>query len=185
VDYVALAVEASPGVAVARSLPTTDRWGRPSPGAVTLILVPKSQDPRPQPSFELRRQVREYLEARLPAGLVGLTIVGPTYQPVGAAVVVAPVDSREAGTVGVAVGQALAVFFQPLTGGPEGTGWPFGRAVYLSDVAAMLEGLPGVDYVRELELLADGIPAGERVDVPENRIVVAGPIRVRVVGAEG
>ena len=68
-DYEALAREASPGVAMARALPATAPNGRPAPGSVTLIIVPHSLDPRPQPSFELRRQVYEYIGARVPASL--------------------------------------------------------------------------------------------------------------------
>ena len=40
--------------------------------------------------------------------------------------------------------QALRAFFHPLTGGPEQTGWPFGRAVYASEVSAVLEQLDGM-----------------------------------------
>lgn len=183
-DYEALAREASPGVAVARALPATHPSGRPTPGWIKLIIVPHSQEPQPQPSLGLRRQVRDFVQARAPADLAGLVVTGPTYLPVGVAAIVAPVDLSRAGPVGVAVRQALATFFQPLTGGPAGQGWPFGRDVYLSDVATLLEGLPGVDYVQELELLLNGIPQGEQVLIPPDQIVVAGPMRIRLRARE-
>lgn len=183
-DYESLAQAASPGVAVARALPATHPSGRSLPGWVTIIIVPRSREPRPQPSFGLRRQVQEFLQARAPADLTGLCVTGPTYLPVGVAAVVAPLDLRQAGPVGVAVRQALEGFFHPLTGGPAGRGWPFGRDVYLSDVAALLEALPGVDYVQEIELLLDDITQGEQIKVPPDRIVVAGPMRVRIRAAE-
>ncbi|MGE5140777.1 MAG: putative baseplate assembly protein, partial [Rudaea sp.] len=179
-DYESLAHEASPAVAVARALPTTHSSGRTETGWVKLIIVPNSDDPQPMPSFELRRQVQDFLLAHAPADLAGIFVTGPTYLPVGVAAVVAPIDASQAGPVGAAVGQALARFFHPLTGGPDGLGWPFGRAVYLSDVAAVLEALPGVDYVQELLLLLDGIVQGETVQVPPDRIVVAGPMRIRI-----
>jgi hypothetical protein len=183
-DYESLAHEASPGVAVARALPATHPSGRPAPGWVKLIIVPWGQEPQPQPSFGLRRQVQDFVQARAPAAIAGLFVTGPTYLPVGVAAVVAPVDLGQAGPVGVAVRQALEAFFHPLTGGPGGGGWPFGRAVYLSDVAAVLETLPGVDYVQELELLLEGTPQGEQVAVPLDRIVVAGPMQVRIRARE-
>jgi hypothetical protein len=34
---------------------------------VKLVIMPQSQDPQPQPSFELRRQVQQFLAARIPA----------------------------------------------------------------------------------------------------------------------
>jgi hypothetical protein len=180
-DYESLAQEASPGVAVARALPATDPSGHPAPGWVKLIIVPNSQDPRPQPSFGLRQQVLQYLQQRAPAGLTGVFVTGPTYLPVGVSALVAPLDASQAGPVGVGVRQALDAFFQPLTGGPDGQGWPFGRDVFLSDVAALLVSLPGVDYVQELGLLLDGIPQGEQVAVPPDRIVAAGAMRIRLL----
>jgi hypothetical protein len=107
-------------------------------------------------------------------------VIGPTYLPIGVSALVVPRTLGEAGAVETAVLAALARFLHPLTGGPEGCGWPFGRAVYLSDVAALLEGLDGVDHVEDLNLLLNETPRGERVAVPPGRIVVAGPLRVEM-----
>ena len=184
-DYEALAREASPGVAVARALPATHPSGRPAAGWIKLIIVPSSTTPQPQPSFGLRRQVQEYLLARAPLGMAGVYVTGPTYLPVGVAAVVAPLDLTQAWPVGVAARRTLEAFFHPLTGGPNGVGWPFGRDVYISDVAAALEAVDGVDYVQELELLLDGVPQGDQVIVPPDRIVVAGAMQIRIRASEG
>ena len=181
-DYEWLAREASPGVAAARALPATAPNGRPAPGWVTLIIVPQSQAPEPQPSLELRDRVHVHLLARAPATIDAhrLAVIGPTYLPIGVSALVVPRTMGESGAVESAVLAALARFLHPLTGGPEGRGWPFGRAVYLSDVAALLEGLDGVDHVEDLNLLLNETPRGERVVVPPDRIVVAGPLRVEM-----
>lgn len=182
-DYEALAREASPAVAVARALPTTHPSGRPATGWVRLVIMPHSHEPRPQPSFELRRQVQEFLAARMSASAVGqLSVVGPTYLEVGVVAVIAPKSLESGGPVLGAVTEALQRFLHPLHGGPDGRGWPFGRDVYLSDVAALLESVTGVDYVETLELTLDGTPHGEVVPVPQDRIVVAGPLRVSLAG---
>ena len=147
--------------------------------------MPQSADPRPQPSLELRRRVYDYLAARTPASMAGqITVTGPTYLAVGVETTVAPVDFSAAGTVFEAVDAALRAFLNPLTGGPEGTGWPFGRDVFQSDVAALLEALPGVDYVTTINLLLGSAPQGERVSIPPDRIVIAGPIRIMLTGSE-
>ena len=78
---------------------------------------------------------------------------------------------------------ALNQFFHPLLGGPDGRGWPFGRSVYLSDVARLLESVAGVDYVRQLELLLNLIPSGDSVSVPPERLVAAGPMLIVMEGA--
>jgi predicted phage baseplate assembly protein len=185
-DYEDLALEASPAVSVARALPTTHPSGRFAPGWVTVRIVPQSSDPRPMPSFGLRQQVRDFLATRAPAAIARhIAVITPEYLPVGVEAVVSPVDPSAAGTVRDAVTAALARFLHPLTGGPTGEGWPFGRDVYLSDVAALLEGLEGVDYVETLALLVDGVHVGDRARVPAERLVVAGPLGVTFSGSEG
>lgn len=42
---------------------------------------------------------------------------------------------------------ALQDYFHPLRGGRDGTGWPFGRSVYVSELYDLLDRLPSVDYV--------------------------------------
>jgi predicted phage baseplate assembly protein len=181
-DYEAMAREASPGVAAVRVLPATAPNRRPAPGWVTVIIVPQSHDARPQPSLELRALVHDYLAARAPATLVAgrIAVIGPTYRPVGVAALIAPRVVGDAGLVADAARAALATFLHPLTGGPQGHGWEFGRDVFQSDVAAILESLPGVDYVAQLDLLLDDAPAGARVPIPTDQIVVAGSMRIEM-----
>ena len=184
-DYEWLAREASPAVAVARALATTHPDGRPMPGWVSLVILPQSSEQRPLPSFELRQQVLAYLSLRTPASAGGqISIAGPDYLSVGVEAVIAPRSADQAAPVLSAARQALIGFLHPLTGGPEGDGWPFGRDVFLSDVAAVLEAVAGVDYVQSLHLLLEGTPQGERVEVPPNRVVAAGDLRLSLVGRE-
>ncbi len=179
-DYEALAREASPAVAAVRALPTTAPNGLPAPGWVTLVVVPQSQDPRPEPSFELRQEIHDYVAARAPATVSPdhIGVISPTYLPIGVAATVVALDPGESGRVREQVSAAVASFLHPLTGGPDGVGWPFGRDAYLSDLAAVVEAVPGVDHAENLELLVDDVPIGERVPVPPDRMVVAGPIRI-------
>lgn len=184
-DYEVLAREASPAVAVARALPATDAYGLPAPGQVRVIVLPDSADPRPTPSFGLRRTVEAHLRRRSPASLAGRVFVsGPDYQPVGVVAEIMPVDQDQAGPVAASATAAVRAFLHPLTGGPQGHGWGFGRDVHSSDLARVLAETPGVDFVRTLELLADDVPVGDVVAVPPGRIVVAGEIRISLAGGE-
>ncbi|MHB1224677.1 MAG: baseplate J/gp47 family protein, partial [Gemmatimonadaceae bacterium] len=185
-DYEALALDASPAVAVARALPTTHPSGRFAPGWVTVRIVPHGTEPRPEPSWELREQVRRFLEVRAPAtARRHVRVIPPLFLPVGVTATFSVVDPSAAGDVADRARAALAGFLHPLTGGPGGDGWPFGRDVYLSDVAALLEGVPGLDYVETLALSVDGVLAGERVDVPAARLVVAGAVQLTLSGCGG
>ena len=93
-----------------------------------------------------------------------------------------PADPAAAGEVESAARAALSAFLHPLSGGPEGEGWEPGRSVYLSDVAAVLERVAGVDAVERLALLSGGVPKGEFVAVPPGGTVAAGDIRLTLGG---
>jgi hypothetical protein len=109
-----------------------------------------------------------------------VAIIGPTYRPVGVAALVVPRLAGDAALVADRIMRALQTFLHPLTGGPEGRGWDFGRDVFLSDVAAILEAVPGVDHAAQLDLLLDDAPVGPRVEIPHDEIVVAGALRVEM-----
>ncbi len=51
--------------------------------------------------------------------------------------------------------EKLKLFFDPLKGGPDGSGWPLGRNLYRSEVYQALEGVRGVDHVLSLAIKKD------------------------------
>lgn len=74
------------------------------------------------------------------------------------------------------VSEALGEFLSPLVGGPEGTGWPFGRTVYRAELYRLLENLNGVDYVVSLDLAGPDGPIPETapgVVLPPGGLVAA------------
>lgn len=48
--------------------------------------------------------------------------------------------------------EKLFTFLNPLTGGVEGKGWPFGRDLLATDVMAALAVVPGVNFIRSVKL---------------------------------
>ena len=72
---------------------------------------------------------------------------------------------------------ALYRFLNPLTGGPEGTGWPFGRQVYSSDIVNLFQIIPGVRYlgtVQLFEIRHDGRNWVRRL--PKEPVIDPGPL---------
>lgn len=180
-DLETMAIEASPAVAFAKAIPTMDNQGRERPGWVTLVVIPRSMENRPWPSFGLREQVRKYIEARTSADVAAahrLYVHGPNYHSIDVEVSLAPRDPAQAGPVENAVRESLQNLLHPLFGGPEGDGWLPGRDVYFSDVAACVERTEGVDYVLDLAMFTDGRRMGEVLKVSATQIVVAGEIRI-------
>jgi Baseplate J-like protein len=160
-DYEALALEVN-GVARARCVPrrnleapTPAMRAEPKPGWVSLIVVPQAEPAGPQQWAELLGRVKAYLEPRRLL-TVRHAVIAPLYAPV--AVTASIVRRLDAGPLLLeAAERAIRSFLDPLTGGPEGEGWPFGRDVYVSEIYQALEAVPGLDYVTEIKLSS---PAG-------------------------
>jgi predicted phage baseplate assembly protein len=155
-DYEDLALSASPEVARTRCVPLRNLFVDPlgevsQPGAVSVIVVPRTGDIRPLPTMELLARVRDFLAARADAN-VRLAVVGPLYLRVDVRAEVAVSNSNGASAVERALHEKLAAFLHPLTGGLDGTGWDFGRAPHRSDFFALIESVPGVDHVRYLQI---------------------------------
>lgn len=139
------------------------------PGVVTVVVVPNSNAPNPTPNQTTLQAVCQYLDAhRLLTTEV--FVMGPTYRmiQVQASLVVAP--GSDLATVQNAAGAALNNFFSPLTGGSDGTGWPFGGEIYYSDVYRILLGISGVQRVvsDQLILVLDNQRQQICQDVPIN-----------------
>jgi hypothetical protein len=49
-------------------------------------------------------------------------------------------------------------------------------------VASVVERLGQVDHAQELRLVDGGVPAGDVLEVPADRLVAAGPVTVRLAG---
>ena len=153
-DWCALALDL-PGIPVARAEaipayhPDMGCWT--ASGVVTVVVVPACGHP-PRPSCAFLAAVNARLQPHRPV-TTELHVVGPHYVRVTVAATL-HTSGAPAG-LGATAQSALDAFFDPLTGGPDGTGWPFGRGVLASDVLALLARLPGVRYVDELQLTAD------------------------------
>lgn len=138
----------------------------PSPGAVTVVVVPDSLSARPVPSEETRATVTSWLDRhRLVTSEV--YVVAPRYREVriGVRVIVErDVTSRQ---VADTLKQKLLAYFHPLTGGCDGTGWEFGGKIYFSDTYRIILETPGVARldVKELTTYVDGRPTEPATDV--------------------
>lgn len=152
-DLEALALE-TPGVPVARAkaLPGFHP-GYPcftAAGVVGLVVVPSCGSP-PVPSPAFLGAVQAYLERRRPL-TTELHVVGPGYVPVTVTATLHADPGAPAASLRQRAQEALDAFFDPLKGGPQAQGWPFGRAVLAADVLAVLGGLAQVRYVDGLGL---------------------------------
>jgi len=155
-DYEYLTRESSPGQ-VGRVY--TLRPPLVNPGEVKLLVIPFI--PRLQGfiapeslelSGDLRRTITAYLDERRLISTT-LEIIQPSYQWVQTEVRIRVAPGENPEKVRAAVENRLFDFINPLVGGSDGEGWPFGRDLFASDVMAAVLGVPGVNFVRSVKLI--------------------------------
>lgn len=187
-DFEWLAMEASRKLAKVRCLPNTNNRMEKETGWVSVIIVPDSPEDEPSPSLELKRKVRKYLEEHC-ANTISfpdhIHVTGPSYVKVGISVDVFIISIDAAGEVEREVNKKLRVFFHPLTGGPEGNGWDFGRDVSVSDVYALIEKIKGVDHVENLKFAFNGTKDGNIVNVEPESLAANGTHTVNLQLVKG
>ena len=84
----------------------------------------------------------------------------------------------KAAKVGAGIVETLERYIHPLTGGTDGKGWEFGKKICLSDIAALLEGIPDVDFIEKIVLYADGEQQDRGVDLDPFTLPFSGKHRI-------
>ncbi|MGB6300595.1 MAG: putative baseplate assembly protein [Rivularia sp. (in: cyanobacteria)] len=163
-DFEVLAQEAGLGaIARVRCLPAESTN---LPGTIGLMIVPQTNTDaiaygsglspdKFDLSPKLEEDVRSYLDERKLLG-IRLQIQKPEYVGVSvrAGISLEPVydnpNARDEIIRDIKI--SLYKFLNPLTGGIDGEGWPFGRPLYESDIVALLQQAQGVRYLGQVVL---------------------------------
>ena len=184
------------GVARARCLapgeqsPGTE--GLPRPGEIILLILPEAaaqDDGRIASdaltlSAELRTQVSAFLqERRLPGSR--LEVRAPRYLFVSVEARLRFTEDANSAVVAESCRQAERALYRYLSpypgGGPKGEGWPFGRTLQLYDLQNILQHLPLVEFVEEVQFRVDGAASGAettRLSISPDTVLCSGLHRV-------
>ena len=191
-DFVQLSRDVAPEAA--RVHCAASREGDGGEGVLVLVVPHVAGDevgriPRADlvPEEGMLQRITEALDS---CRLVGtrVLVAPPSYSGL---TVVADVHARErfdADAVRDEVLRALYGLLDPLTGGPDGTGWPFGRSVQAHEVHAALARIPGVDMAQEVSVTLFPADADtgqrsqpvQRLDLPPAGLVFSYEHQVRV-----
>jgi predicted phage baseplate assembly protein len=197
-DFEALSIEASPHVARAKCLtPGLDGDSQSiPPGVVRLLLVPKFEYlngpiPREQLalSSRIREKVREYLDERRLLAM-RVEIATPEYQPIDIEARVKSKPGKDNEQVSERVKQRLYRFLNPVCGGPQGQGWPFGRSLFQSEIYSVVQGTPEVEYIEDVKIYAADWNTGQRksiegrMGIPANSLICSGQHEVIATSLE-
>ncbi|MFC4260976.1 putative baseplate assembly protein [Marinobacter lacisalsi] len=145
-------------------------------GAVSVVILPVTDHPTPQPSEAQLRAVCAHLNTcRLVT--TELYVTGPEYTRVATlkATIEAGADA-DLKAVQENARQRLLEYFHPLRGGNDGRGWPFGEDILYGHVYQQLLTLPGVGRVMDLYLQLDNEAASDagcrdRIEIAPGNLV--------------
>lgn len=182
-DYEFLAHQALPGAIgrvkclQPRSSESGRVAGRVDPSLVYVLVIPRVHKPssRLDPellkmSAEHKTTLTEYLDERRLL-TTRLEVRDPAYYWVSIEVQLRATSSAQQTKVESDVLARLYSYINPLTGGTEAEGWPFGRPIYVSDVYQCLQGIPDVMFVRSVEMFP--VQDGKRGNAVESIELVA------------
>jgi predicted phage baseplate assembly protein len=163
-DYERLTLESSAEVARARCLPAFR-----GNGSVRLLVVPQVRGDAAHHHLDdfaiaapLMRRISDQLNAHRVVG-TAVEVSTPFYQGVSVAALVHTGPGRPGALVRQRALDALTRFINPLTGGPDGTGWPFDADINAAVIAQLLETVDGIERVEEALLFEYDLRTGRRL----------------------
>ena len=164
----------TPGIAVGRVevmerfKPQQRRSG--VPGVVSVMVIPGragTAKPAPRPDRATLETVHAWLDQRRPLS-TELYVIAPEYVPMGVTAAVELVDPEQRDAVLEMVSEVIRLHLWPLgPGGPDGLGWPLGRAVDDRLIETAIARVPGVRAVAPVRLFTRAargrtwVPVGE------------------------
>jgi uncharacterized phage protein gp47/JayE len=174
-----------PGTAISRARAWSDTDpafpGIHATGVVTVVILPAMPIAEPEPSPGLMAAVERYLDRRRVI-CTRIEVAAPKYVVITVTASVQATIGANLAAVQSAVLSALRNFFDPLTGGPAGLGWPFGRSVIRAEILRLIANVPGVDHVNSMTIAADsGTPQCGDIPLCPAFLVSSGAHQIQVV----
>jgi predicted phage baseplate assembly protein len=176
-----------PGTVIARVRAWSDTDpalpGLHATGVVTVVILPDMPVAEPEPSPGLIAAVKRYLDRRRII-CTRIEVSAPTYVVITVTASVQALVGASPTVVQNGILSALANFLSPLTGGPAGLGWPFGRSVYQAEMLQLIANVPGVDHVDSMTMTADaGTPQCGDIMLCPTFLVASGAHQIQVTAA--
>jgi uncharacterized phage protein gp47/JayE len=167
-DFEFLALQ-TPGVRIRRAhaLPLAHPQfpGVEIPGAITVVVIPESRDPKPVPSEGTMQTVCAFLN-RKRLLTTEVFVAPPRYKQVLIEATVLAKPTANPAEVKAKIEKALATYLHPLEGGPDGQGWPPGEDVIFSEVFRVVLQIDGVQEIEDLRIVVDGERFGRCENAP-------------------
>lgn len=147
-DFEWLALEASQDVVKAKCIPNPG-------GKIYIIIVPDRDEETPLPESGMIDTVEKYLKERALVTIRSndrIEVTGPRYEKIDVYLTATLKPFVESVNARERITEELRTFLHPLKGGQHGEGWDFGDGIFISEVAAVVESLEGIDYITDIKL---------------------------------
>ncbi|HUG30920.1 MAG TPA: putative baseplate assembly protein [Candidatus Limnocylindria bacterium] len=191
-DFEHLAREAAPNVGRVRAVAAGDGA---QAGAVRLLVVPSLPSAEGRVRFDqlvpdptLLEAITQRLEECRVIG-TRISVEPPGYRGVTVEATVLPASGANPNRLKADAERALYEYLHPITGGPVGTGWPFGRPVTIGEIYSVLQRVPGAEVVESVNLFGTNAETGgareatPRLEIKSNVLVFSVAHTVTVPGA--
>lgn len=189
-DYEQLALS-TPGLRVARAKAIPDYNPEypciDSPGSITVVIVPytRGEEIIPVPGKGFIQTVSSFLDTRRLITTY-LHVISPEYVKISVMCKVSITKKSSSTEVVKRIKDALKKFLDPLTGGTDGKGWPFGRAVYPSEIYQIINNVEGFDYATDVSLSAESAnrrytKVRDIIQISPVALVVSGEHQVEII----
>ncbi|MFC5730662.1 MULTISPECIES: putative baseplate assembly protein [Nocardioides] len=190
-DYEQLAKAAAPQIARVKAVPAGSAGEENGVRVLLVPAAPVDAEARLRfedlvPTTETLQAVTSFIDTRRTVG-ARVVVEPPFYQGVTVVTTLVALARTSSVELERAARIALNRYFDPLTGGIEGRGWPFGRPVQAGEVYAVLQQLSGTELVEEVLLFAADPITGkrgepvQRIDLDRFALVFSYDHRVRVI----
>ncbi len=187
-DFEILTMEV-PGVQRVKAVWTPDTLGATT-GEVDVIILPSAQFTSVGNALQanniLKQKVCNYLDSRRLL-TTRISVVDPEIVTVSVQALMKTMQMASATNVKNAVTEQLNKYLDPYTG-YEGSGWPFGKPVYKSEICELIKGVKGVDCVQTVSLhVIDGsftYDANGNVLIGKNALVYYGTHQIDLAGSQ-
>jgi len=173
-DYEHLGREAAPEVARIRCVTAGDGA---EAGGVRILVVPAagSQDGRLRfeqlvPAEETLQRISRRLDESRVIG-TRVMVEPPVYRGVTVVAKLRPRPGANPARLQSDALDALYHYFHPISGGPDGSGWPFGRPVHVGEVYSVLQGLRGTELVEDARLFGADPVTGQRGQAVQRLVI--------------
>jgi predicted phage baseplate assembly protein len=165
-DYEAIALEAAPELARVECVTAGEE--DVNAGSLRVLVVPAApqEDGRIEfaelvPSEDTLQRIAERLDG---VRLIGtrVAVEPPSYRGVTVVARIVARPKADVDRIQMEALDALYGYLNPISGGPDGGGWPFGRPVQSGEVYGLLQRIRGVDMVEDARLFGANPVTGER-----------------------